>query len=799
MYKIRFCLGLGLLGAWFILSMTSAAWAGANPIMEALKAARTNYALTYDDYAGQFVFEATGDQGGYVKLHLALKGFYLRPILTLSQARQGLFPESDQYWDTYEIIPQSITVTAAINNTRHCVNPKTSIYSNFSGNLSRVLNNPAPPNNESMDNSIPQWIYGATRNFLADALRFSFKVRSRRPAGGKAWLAIDAYALIDGTRSGKTSSRPDRGKIFFTQDPNQGEEHISIRVGRASWRLPDYIEVNRDFNLEDISLNVSGASELNVEHCGMAYLQESDENWHLKYRLIVAAQKQVSAVLRAEDQDAETYLPEPGHVRSFSLELLEPTYEEVEAVRFVLEKTSNHKGVATNAGNHLLYEGCPDCTLNREPEIYFYNTNFSHEDGSAYPIRRSYVHYDHCPIDDLPDAFFSEKENQGLDLTDQGVKENLQYTVSQSARLDKIESANIPVKVTIKDGAACARIKAEVKVAGVWHPALARGAAANQDNTHILIPNDQDHDQVADAWQKDHAYQSLDEDQERLNEGRNQGDGLSLFEEYRGLYVGGKFTRPDPERMDVFLEDYAGQYKAYLDQVADLYAAQGLVLRQVQGDEHKENVVNYQNSAHKKGDQYLISVMALSQCPGLDFGKALGKAYDSPPVANANTVIINDDIFQSLGIARTLGQVLSGKAPEGASRTRVGVFAHEVGHNLDLPHHGEGDREIMRTLTGSGGAKLQEEIWVACQGGEHSGDPDCFMRYNCADYYLERDFVPQSWLVQKALGLKKELKLFLEEDYGAENRFCTEKDGSGPCGDATKGGECLQNIKVRSY
>ncbi|KIX14700.1 hypothetical protein [Dethiosulfatarculus sandiegensis] len=799
MFVIRLFLIVCLSSFWLLHGSALTARAGSNPVMEALKITRTNYALTYNDYAGQFVFEAIGDKGGYVKLHLALKGFYLRPVLTLSQSRQGLFPENDQYWDTYEVIPQSITVTAAINNTRHCVNPKSSIYSNFNGNLSRVLNNPAPPNNESTDTSIPQWIYGASSNFLADVLRFSFKVRSRLSAGGKAWLAIDAYALVNGTRSGKTTSRPDLGKIFFTQDPNRAEEHISIRGGRASWRLPGLIEVKRDFSLEDISLNVTGSSEVNVEHCAQAYVQESDENWHLKYRFIVAAQKRVSAVLRAEDKDAETWLPEPDQVRSFTLELVEPTFEEVEAVRFVLENTSTNPGVATNAGNHLLYDQCPDCTLPKEPEIYFHNTDFSHDDGSAYPVRRSYVHYNHCPIDDLPDAFFSEKKNANLDLSDQGVKKNLRCQVSQSAKLEKLGSSTIPVKVTIKDGAACTTLKAEVKVAGVWHPALAKGPAANRDETHILIPNDQDHDQVADAWQKDHAYQSPDEDLEILSGGRNQGDGLSLWEEYRGLLVGGDFLRTDPARMDVFVHDYAGQYLTYLDQVADLYAAQGLDLRRVYGDEHKEDVVNYQDSAHKNGDQYLISVMALSQCPGLDFGKALGRAYDSPPLASANTVIINDDIFRSLGIARTLGQVLSGQDPEGTSRTRVGVLAHEIGHNLDLPHHGEGDREIRHSLIGSGGAKKEAEIWVACQGGEHSGDPNCFMRYNCADYYLERDFVPQSWLMQKALGIKKELKPFSEQDYGAENCFCTQKNGSGPCGNATTGGECLRNIKVRSF
>jgi len=767
-------------------------------IMEQLKLSRTNYAAAYDGYAGMLTLDFIGDAGGHAKLHVAMDGFYVRPTLTLSQAVSGVIPQGENYQDSYEIIPQKVTVTGSMNTIRHCVAPKSTIYSKFSGVLSRLLAYPAPPNFESTDMSIPQWIYPAMSSFHGDALRFSFKVVSSQASGGQAWLTVDAYALVDGVLSSASGSRNKRGKIGLTHAKPEGE-HVSVRVGTVWWRMPGPILLTTPFSLEDISLNVAGSTTHQVDHCGPGYVQESDQSWHIKYRLTVAAKKEIKAVLSAADGDAADWRPEPDDVRTFKLTLEEPGPEEVEEVRFTLENATGHAGIAANAGNHALAEMCADCTLNKEPEIYFHSTRFSHDDGSTYPVTRSHVHYNDCPIDALPDLFFSGRENQGYDLSDGGTRQNLQYMVSQVARLKEVNDQEISVKVTVKDGAAYGKLGAEVKVAGVWHPAVASGASANADGTHLLLPDDQDHDQVADSWQKEHAYGGLSEDLDRLEGNPAAGDGFSVFEEYRGIYSQGGHERLDPARVDVMAHDYARQFGAYLDQVDALFERQGLKLWQLTGSEHREEVVNYQPGEHRAGGQYLIAVMALSQCPGLDFGRALGAAYVSPPVAEANTVVINDGSFRALGVATSLGEVMGQGHATSAQRTRVGVLAHEIGHNLDLPHHGEGDRELTRTLTSSGGRQVTDRMWVACLGGEHSGAQDCFMRYNCADYYLERDFVPASWVTRWVLGIMSELKPFPQAAFGAEDHFCTTARGAGPCGDAAGGGSCLHHLSPRSY
>ena len=564
-------------------------------IPDLLKLSRSNYAVAYNDYAGQFIFEAHGDKGGYAKLHLNLEGFYLRPTLTLSQAKQGLFGNyspPQEYQDVYQFIPQSITALAAMNITRHCVPAEgSSIYSNFNGSFSNAFVNPAPPNTESTDLSIPRWISAASSAFLSDKLRFSFQVRSRQPAGGKAWLTVDAYAIMPGVTKGRTRQRDDKGKIFFTQD-DYGKEHLSVRVGNVSWRLPSHIEVNKEFSLEDISLNQSGSGQVTIQHCGPGYTQESDTSWHFRYRFTVAAKKEIKAVLKAADADSATWAPVPDEVRTFEVTLEDPGAAEVDAVRFVLEDTSSHPGIATNAGNHLLKEQCADCATGKKEQVLLRKSQFAHEDGSPYPIRRYYRHYNACPIDSLPDAFFSGRENQDFDLSEGGTQEKLQYMISQSALNDKVEQDKIQVKVTIKDAAANFRIRAEVRVAGLWYPARAEGPGALQDGLSLRMPLDADKNGIADSWQKKEGTGDLDQDQDALANNSHYGDGLTMFEEYRGVYCQGEHQRLKPGKKDVFVHDYSRKFGSSLATVKELFRKQDIYLWCLRGAEFKDEVVN---------------------------------------------------------------------------------------------------------------------------------------------------------------------------------------------------------------
>lgn len=750
-------------------------------LAEAVAHSQTNHAVSYDGYEGEFVIEARGDRGGFAKLTLQFDGFYLRPVLTLTQAQQGTIAASGAYADRYQIIPRAVAMTMAMDMTRHCIPLKYGeIYGRFTANQSENFTNPPPPNYESRDLSIPTWINAATGGFLGDKLRFSLSVESRQAIGGEAWLTIDAYAVAPGTSAGRSKSRPADGRIFFSQNHAPGRGHLSLSTGSVSWQLPSRIKVAENFSLTDISLSCAGSEQVTVDNCPSSdYRQESDRQWTVNYRLNIRAKKKIEAVLTALDADSAKYQPLPDDVRSFRVTIKEPSPDQVQAVRFKLENVSSHPGVATNAGNHVLHGQCRDCSLAKEPEYTFINTTFGNQYGIAHPIRRACVHYNDCPIDSLPDLFFSSRENPNFDLSQGGTKDKLQYTVSAQAKPKKVNGDTVEAKVTVKDAAAQGRLKAEVQVAGVWYPVQAQGPSAA--GGYLMLPVDKDGNGIADSWDKLWKFSSVDADEESLPGNANRGDGLTVFEEYRGVYWRGRHHRLSPQRTEVFVYDYSQSFSTALSSVLQMYSTQQIDLCPLRADEYKEEVINYhQGGQHKKGDQYIIAIMALSQCTGLNFGERVaGRAYVSPPTAGRNTVVIKDS-------QPTLLLQYFGNSPD-ANRSLAGTLAHEIGHAMNVEHHGKG--EGLRQVNG-------KEAWVACRHGEHSGPLDCFMKYNCAEYFLDMDFVPQSSITQFLVrGL---LQPFNQSEFGHENGFCRDQKGPGLCGDAHDG-NCLGQVKVKSY
>ncbi len=73
----------------------------------------------------------------------------------------------------------------------------------------------------------------------------------------------------------------------------------------------------------------------------------------------------------------------------------------------------------------------------------------------------------------------------------------------------------------------------------------------------IRVPRSYSDSKVAVSWQRENGAVNMwdDEDSDRLPQGKPgaDGDGLSVYEEYRGFYVQGKHVSTDPRRKDLFV------------------------------------------------------------------------------------------------------------------------------------------------------------------------------------------------------------------------------------------------------
>ncbi len=272
-----------------------------------------------------------------------------------------------------------------------------------------------------------------------------------------------------------------------------------------------------------------------------------------------------------------------------------------------------------------------------------------------------------------------------------------------------------------------------------------------------------------------------EDDDEYPGKNRFTGDGLTLYEEYRGFLLKTKHEYGDPKKKDLFVCNQV----AYANAGLTLFAKRtGLNVRELDRDEMSEGsgvanrVINFNRSGQNpwKVDQHGIVMRKVGDrdSPMGPSEVASTRMRGSPK--NVRVIVFNPN------------PVLDPRLDQEA-RDRLFKWAtmHELGHAVNLPHHGEGsplstgarpfkdlpdtqwivtlqtDGKIMVTENGevievrgeddkpskaldSWALKLSIEkqttlkspVWLGVPGGEHSGDDLCFMRYSEANSYKSK-------------------------------------------------------------
>ncbi|MFT7643745.1 MAG: hypothetical protein ACI9G1_005511, partial [Pirellulaceae bacterium] len=244
--------------------------------------------------------------------------------------------------------------------------------------------------------------------------------------------------------------------------------------------------------------------------------------------------------LSPDDEGEMEWLPQPGDVRHYKLVLDDPG--RYEKVRFLLEDVSDYRGVATNAGNHKRHANrCQDCNCVQEHLEIEVISQFN-----KHPISRKYQKYGDCPLDSMPDVYFDTLLNPLFEPAGKKYSEDLRSEKCLELVLDAPQEGEYLVAVTAMDFAASGRLRAEVMVNGKWQQVAARGDTAR--DFALVLPHDVDQNGIADAWQDEFKVTERTADADSLPAGKHVGDGLSNFEEYRGVYSGGTHFRMNPNQ-----------------------------------------------------------------------------------------------------------------------------------------------------------------------------------------------------------------------------------------------------------
>jgi len=249
----------------------------------------------------------------------------------------------------------------------------------------------------------------------------------------------------------------------------------------------------------------------------------------------------------------------------------------------------------------------------------------------------------------------------------------------------------------------------------------------NEEKRDLLIPRDDNHNHIADAWELAYAGDltgSASDDNDDKPEGKpgTNGDGLTLYEEYRGFRItGGSDTaataatekvtdshvRTNPKIKDLFVCDLttgkiAGPGINYFEKIAELH------LHRLAAQEISDNrEVNFNRGSWTATNQH--GLMFLDGPRGSD-PEAISYESDAP--------------FGPPILTRKISVPVGGSFSSGDD---LATIAHEIGHAVGIAHHGETPPDFSAEwwwqLEADGTWQLYEQAIVGSGSGAWVADP----------------------------------------------------------------------------
>ncbi|MGI6524859.1 MAG: hypothetical protein ACOX2O_06140 [Bdellovibrionota bacterium] len=315
----------------------------------------------------------------------------------------------------------------------------------------------------------------------------------------------------------------------------------------------------------------------------------------------------------------------------------------------------------------------------------------------------------------------------------------------------KVRTASVIIKAL--DGAAWGEITAETLQNGVWIP------CKTTQQGGYTIPVDNNRNKIADVWEDQYAVQrSLqDSDNDDLPLSDFRGDGLTLFEEYRGFFTVTGWISTNPLQKDLFIHDPDNLGLGYFEK-------SGVALHFITEDQYVSNFsrsLTKNRSDAKLSDQrgLWISTKPQHLTDSFWYAKKIPGSTSTP--LTTDRIIINDALVVAHSeILQRLKEV-SAPATQDTFIDLYWIIAHQL------------SRAVGMSLAG---APLSDADcpFYGCHatqwGGATSGATNSITRFHFATHYKGRD---GNWYIYPPYD-------------SAGTEFCTSPEGTGINGGAKR-------------
>lgn len=213
----------------------------------------------------------------------------------------------------------------------------------------------------------------------------------------------------------------------------------------------------------------------------------------------------------------------------------------------------------------------------------------------------------------------------------------------------------------------------------------------------VRVPKRAAGDWLAQAWREAHGVVSLaaGDDEEKVAGQPLNGDGYTLYEEYRGWAIGGKHYEGDPKRKDFFVRNYIGRPA---EAGLALFGSVTQIRVQHRQTDQEFNLSRVMNLNHREAphrvDQHCVvmfNVAGTGSSGGRTHavaGVGAGRRWRPKDIQNITVEMpgVADGIFST---GRGVGRYNLDDAD--ARQAYARGIAHELLHAVGVEHHGEGE------------------------------------------------------------------------------------------------------------
>ena len=402
------------------------------------------------------------------------------------------------------------------------------------------------------------------------------------------------------------------------------------------------------------------------------------------------------------------------------------------------------------------------------------------------------------PLDkanDEPDMRFAEQTDvQLLDAMGQSIKLNCRDGATGDASIISFDGggwSSLTVEAVLDDST---HLKGQLIKSGGEYD--------------ILVPKREASSKIASAWLKQYSKMDDQSDEEALPGNTNKGDGLTAYEEYRGVISKGQFKRLDPSKIELAVERTKND-TLFTGGLTLFENATGIkVIPLDEGELTQGRLFNNNHGYAHVTDQYAMRIRN-KDLKGISGENQPASKLNKTPVKSAEVAIDiaeNKRIYSTNKSAASKGGV---KLPYSEADLINNTVAHELGHGVRLEHHGPPSVKTGPRLTANDRASFTiidtdgKPILIPDTGGytitgligakgcEASGDLKCIMNYTSLYQWVVYPETNGNKTVYRAVPF-----------IPVGKTLCTSSDGTGInekggfFGDA-KEGDCRARIKVK--